>query len=184
MGEQIVKQEELLNKANVMQVAEDNTLEPSYQEASGAMYIPATVKSKFTKKKLAILATAVVALIAITIIAIVFLVPSKFESVRSECVQIAGQISGSGDYFRIDTYPDEYANMDAAVVAMLHPTAQSKALEAIKYANEELGFNGSVYSRMLDTTALMGRQSVENDKYRVSWTYHPDDGLEVTYEKK
>ena len=30
----------------------------------------------------------------------------------------------------------------------------------------------------------MGRQSEENEKYRVKWSYHPDDGLEVTYEKK
>ena len=29
-----------------------------------------------------------------------------------------------------------------------------------------------------------GRQSSENEKYKVSWTYHPDDGLKVTYEKK
>ena len=37
---------------------------------------------------------------------------------------------------------------------------------------------------MMKTTALMGRQSAETDKYKVSWTYHPDNGLEVTYEKK
>lgn len=84
----------------------------------------------------------------------------------------------------IDTLPDEYKNMDATTKALLLPDVQKNALDAIKYANEELGFNGSVYSQMMNTTALMGRQSAENDKYRVSWTYHPDDGLEVTYEKK
>lgn len=35
----------------------------------------------------------------------------------------------------------------------------------------------------METNALMGRQREENDKYRVSWTYHPNRGLEVTYEK-
>ncbi len=30
----------------------------------------------------------------------------------------------------------------------------------------------------------MGQQSEENKKFRVSWTYHPDRGLEVLYEKK
>lgn len=74
--------------------------------------------------------------------------------------------------------------MDELTQSLLLPDAQEGALEAIRYANEELGFNGSVYSQMMNTTALMGRQSAENDKYRVSWTYHPDDGLEVTYEKK
>ena len=37
---------------------------------------------------------------------------------------------------------------------------------------------------MMKTTALMGRQEEETKKYRVSWTYHPDRGLEVTYEEK
>lgn len=74
--------------------------------------------------------------------------------------------------------------MDAISVAYLLPRAQENALEAIKYANKQLGFNGFLYSKMMETTALMGRQSEENDKYKVSWTYHPDEGLEVTYEKK
>ena len=67
--------------------------------------------------------------------------------------------------------------------ALLASRTQEKALEAIKYVNKELGFNGSLYNRMLETNAIMGRQSEENDKYRVTWTYHPDEGLEVTYEK-
>ena len=138
-------------------------------------------KLKITTKQLLIAAAAVVAVI---ILAFVLFGESKFEKVKSECVQIAGMVTGSGDYFTIDTYPDVYQNMDSKVAAILLPGAQENALEAIKYANEELGFNGSVYNKMMQTTALMGRQSEENDKYKVSWTYHPDDGLEVTYEKK
>lgn len=137
--------------------------------------------AKPNKKKLAIIAAAAVVVI---VIAIILMVPSKFKRVRNECVQIAGRITGSGDYFMIDTYPDEYENMDDMMVALLAPRAQENALEAIKYANEELGFNGSVYSKMMQTSALMGRQSEETNKYKVSWTYHPNDGLEVTYEKK
>ena len=129
-----------------------------------------TKKLKFPKNKLIIIGGIVIAAV---ILALVIFVPSKFERVKSECVQIAGMVTGSGDYFMIDTDPD---------VPIYN--AQQSALEAIKYANEELGFNDSVYSQMMNTTALMGRQSAENDKYRVSWTYHPDDGLEVTYEKK
>ena len=130
-------------------------------------------KSKFTKKKLVIIGGII---IAVVVILLFVFIPSKFERVKNECVQIAGMVTGragSDDHFMIDTSPD---------VPIFN--AQARALEAIEYANEELGFNGSVYSQMLKTTALMGRQSVENDKYRVSWTYHPDDGLEVTYEEK
>ena len=37
---------------------------------------------------------------------------------------------------------------------------------------------------MGETRSMDGRQSDENDKYKVTWTYHPDKGLEVMYEKK
>jgi len=138
-------------------------------------------KPKASKKKLAIIGG--IALVVIAIALIIF-IPSKFERVRSECVQIAGMVTGSGDYFTIDTYPDMYENMDEITKSFLSPDWQEGALEAIQYANEEFGFSGAVYSKMMETSALMGRQSEENDKYIVSWTYHPDDGLEVTYEKK
>ncbi|RKI69367.1 hypothetical protein D7V91_05695 [bacterium 1xD42-67] len=139
------------------------------------------IRSKLTGKKLVILGIIVVVVIAV---AFAFLHKSKFEKVRSECVQIAGMVTGSGDYFTIDTYPDSYENMDDTLKALLLPDIQENALKAIQYANKELGFNDSVYSKMMKTTALMGRQSEETDKYKVSWTYHPDNGLEVTYEKK
>lgn len=74
--------------------------------------------------------------------------------------------------------------MDPSAATILSSDWESEALTAIQYANEELGFSTSVYTRMLETSPLMGRQSKENDKYIVSWTYHPDDRLEVTYEKK
>lgn len=138
-------------------------------------------KSKLVRKKFVILGVVVVAVIAV---AFAFLHKSKFEQVRNECVQIAGMIVGNGDYFTIDTYPDSYENIDDNLKALLLPDIEKNALEAIRYANEELGFNDSVYSKMMKTTALMGRQNEETDKYKVSWTYHPDNGLEVTYEKK
>lgn len=141
---------------------------------------PKTKKFEFTKKKIIVIAIMAV----VVVVAFLFLHKSKFEKVKDECVHIAGMASGSGDYFVLDTYPDSYENLDETTAAFLLPGTQEDTLEAIRYANEELGFNGSVYSKMLETTALMGRQYEENDKYRVSWTYHPDDGLEVTYEKK
>ncbi len=139
------------------------------------------LQAKFTNQQL-IIGGAVIA--AVIILVLFLLIPSKFERVKNEALQIAGRISGSGDYFIIDTYPDEYKNMDPLVAGMLAGDAQENALEAIQYVNEELGFSSSVYSDMLSTNALMGRQSEENAKYKVSWTYHPDDGLEVKYEKK
>ena len=168
------------NETQHVQEAENEALKTASVENDGTQSPPAA-RRKLSKKKRVIIAAASAAVIAI---AAVLLIPSKFERVKNECVHIAGRVVGSGNYFTIDTYPDEYENMDSAVVALLAPSTQENALDAIQYANDALGFNGSVYSQMLKTTALMGRQSAETNKYKVSWTYYPDNGLEVTYEKK
>lgn len=141
-------------------------------------------KLNMSKKKLIILGSIAIFVIVAVIITLLC-IPSRFERVKNEAINIAGQISHRGDdNFTIDTYPYEDTKLSSAAIALLAPDSQRKALEAIKYVNQELGFNGAVYDRMMETNALMGRQSEENDKYRVSWTYHPDEGLEVTYEKK
>ena len=131
-------------------------------------------------KKTAIILGAV---LLVVIIAAIILTPSKFERVENKCIQIAGQAGNGKNYFTLDTYPDSYEYMDETVRNLLLPGVQERTLEAIKYANDELGFPG-VYDLMLKTTALMGRQSEENSKYKVSWSYHPDSGLEVMYQKK
>jgi len=46
----------------------------------------------------------------------------------------------------------------------------------------ELGFGQNVRQRMGTTRALDGRQFAENEDFRVSWTFHPDDGLQVLFE--
>lgn len=138
-----------------------------------------TTKKKISKKKLTIIVA--ISVVAVLILAIV-LIPSKFERIENKCVQIAGQAGTGKNYFSLDT--DPYEGMDEGMRALLLPDTQTNTLEAIRYANNELGFPGSVYSDMLKTSAMMGRQSEENNKYKVSWTYHPDHGLEVTYTKK
>ena len=141
-------------------------------------------KLNMSKKKLIILGSIAIFVI-VAVIVTLLCIPSRFERVKNEAINIAGQISHRGDdNFTIDTYPYEDTKLSSAAIALLAPDSQRKALEAIKYVNQELGFNGAVYDRMMQTNALMGRQSEENDKYRVSWTYHPNEGLEVTYEKK
>jgi hypothetical protein len=80
------------------------------------------------------------------------------------------EIASDGSWMEIDTNPydiDDYYN--------------STALSKIKSINSDLGFSSSVYQEMLETRALDGRQSATSGKYTVTWTYHPDDGMEVMY---
>lgn len=138
-------------------------------------------KKKWTKKKLITLS----AVFVVVVVAAILLIPSKFKRVESKCCDIAGIVQPGDGYFMLDTYPEFYfSGLNQVSIDLLHPQVQENALEAIQYANKALGFSGAVYERMLKTTALMGRQSEENSKYKVSWTYHPSSGLEVTYEKK
>ena len=141
-----------------------------------------TVAEKLEKEKKLKKKGVIFAAILVVIIAAIFIFPykSEFERVRGECFDITGILEGEDDFFTIDTCPDLFEDMDPEFLTK----ERTQAIEAIRYANKEFGFNGAVYSRMLETTALMGRQSEENEKYRVSWTYHPDDGLVVTYEKR
>lgn len=88
--------------------------------------------------------------------------------------------ASDGSYMKIDTNPN---NEDRDSI-FYNTAVERDSLNAIKFVNEKLGFSDSLYQKMLSTTALMGRQTEENKKFIVSWSYHPDKGLEVMYEKK
>ncbi len=47
-----------------------------------------------------------------------------------------------------------------------------------------LGFSDSVAAEMKNTTALMGKQNAESENFKVSWSYHPDNGLDAYFEYK
>lgn len=54
----------------------------------------------------------------------------------------------------------------------------------IKFINRKLGFTNSLFGRMADSTAAMGKQSDENDSFIVTWSFNSSTGLEVVYSKK
>ena len=49
--------------------------------------------------------------------------------------------------------------------------------------NKNLGLPDSLWNDMIHTNAIMEKQTetFEDIGIKVSWTYHPDYGLEVTY---
>jgi hypothetical protein len=46
----------------------------------------------------------------------------------------------------------------------------------------ELGFSSAVIDRMDRTRALDGTQDADGKNCNVTWTYHPDDGLQMVFE--
>lgn len=81
------------------------------------------------------------------------------------------ELASDGSYLAIDTNP---LNLD--------DFSASSAWTMIQEANKELGLPDSVLTKMGQTRAMDGRQTHTTDELTVSWTYHPDQGLEVIYE--
>ena len=82
-------------------------------------------------------------------------------------------VGSDGSYLTIDTNPhdeDDYTDYAAFL--------------SIYVINEKLGLPDSLAEKMGKTSAMDGRQSQSFDDVEVSWKYHPDNGMEVTYEAK
>ncbi len=135
--------------------------------------------SKQTKMIIAGVAAAVVILAAV-LGAVISNSGKNFNKMFGE---YAGKrwctIAEDGTWIKIDSNPnnvdsDDYTDWDTLLAADA----------ASDHINTTLGFPTSLKDKMDTTTWSMGRQTEETDKYRVSWTYHPDKGFEALYEVK
>ena len=129
-------------------------------------------------KKLCILVAAAVVAIAAIVVLIICLCSGGKKDSRDMYADLARndwcEIGKDGSWMSLDTNPDDggyYAENFAA-------------MGTIEKVNRELGFNDSVYQEMKQTRSIDGRQRVSNDDYEITWSYHPDDGLEVLYKLK
>ena len=109
----------------------------------------------------------------------------QFKNAKNTALEIAGQIHGGKNSFSIDTKAslvpfDEMSSMQRN----LHTRMEKQAIEAIINTNITLGFDSTLYDKMMETTEADGKKYEENESYRVSWAYAYNDGLEVTYELK
>ena len=82
-------------------------------------------------------------------------------------------IASDGSYMKVDTNPNDEDNFTDFVSYM-----------AIYGINSKLGFSEALIEKMNQTRSMDGRLTDANDKVAVSWTYHPDQGLEILYENK
>ena len=98
--------------------------------------------------------------------------PDLVSIYRKYCNSTWATVGSDGSYLSIDTNPsnkDDYTDYEA--------------LEAILVVNDALGLPDSLEESFGKTTAMMGRQSetFSDIGITVSWSYHPDNGLDVSY---
>lgn len=95
---------------------------------------------------------------------------------QTYCKTYWADVGSDGSYLYIDTNPQDKDDSGLA-----YP----EAAEAIKNINDALGIPESVINEMGQTTFIDGKQTetFEKQKVSISWRYHPDKGLEVTYTK-
>ena len=87
------------------------------------------------------------------------------------CDSSWAELASDGNSLSIDSNPydiDDYSDSDA--------------IAAIPEINRALGLPESVYTRMGSTTSMQGVQTVDYGNLHVSWSYHPDNGIEIVYE--
>lgn len=126
-------------------------------------------------KKILLFAGIIIVAIIVLIVLICNSGPNFKKIFKNYCEPSWAEVGSDGSYLYIDTNPDDLE--DASL-------AYYEAYTAIEKINEELGLPDSLFEEMGQTTANDGKQSEEFRKFNVSWRYHPDKGLEVTYKKK
>lgn len=121
-------------------------------------------------------AIATVAVLIVVVVAVNLNSGPKFQKIYDEyCDPLWASIGADGSYLSIDTNP---TNRDGAGLAF------PEAYTAIEEVNAALKLPESLIKDMGATSSMDGKQTETYDKVVVSWKYHPDTGLEVTYKKK
>lgn len=94
-----------------------------------------------------------------------------YESLDSD-VKYGWEVGSDGSFLSAD---DNVYNLD--------DYSNNNIWESIKKMNETLGLPASLTEDMGQTTWSMGRQNQKfpSQGLEVTWTYHPDKGMEVTY---
>lgn len=129
---------------------------------------------KLSAKIKAIIGVAAGVLLILLIMILVLTSHSKLESVYDEyCNPMWASITEDGTTLTIDTNPYD-----------MEDEIFYEAISAIEKINKKLGLGDGVFEKMKTTRAMDGVQSVTRKGYIVTWTYHPEKGLEVMYEKE
>lgn len=123
-----------------------------------------------------------VSIIMLIVVAVLIFQDEDFEDMYSSEYRSYSwcAIFGDGKIMTIDTNP--YNEKKDAYIKKGYDLYFEDSSNAIQRINKDLGFTDKLWDRMLSTRSIDGKQYDYVDGYQVSWTYHPDKGLEVRYE--
>lgn len=136
-------------------------------------------KVKVNSVKVAATIAAIVLIVGIIIVSILAYndkpnFQKAFEQAGGE--NVIGEwvsVSHDGRSLRIDTNPSNTEDY-----------YESDALVAIRKIHKALQLPDALITKMTGTRAIDGRQTANYDHIVVSWTYHPNYGLEIIYERR
>ena len=98
--------------------------------------------------------------------------PNFQELYEQYCHHVWADVGSDNSYLRIDTNPQDIEDRGIAY---------RESYEALEEINLALGLPAYLFEDFGETTAADGLQEYTSDHIRVTWKYHPDRGLEVTY---
>lgn len=146
--------------------------------------VPGGIPKKSGKKKL-VLAGAAAAVVVLAVVLVLVIGGSKTDF-NKMYPELAGKtwctIASDGSYMEIDDNP--YDTDEDDLTSADYYLYMKPADDMIQQINKDLGFSEALYQKMCTTTWSQGKQTESNDKYTVTYTYHPNQGLEVMYEVK
>lgn len=161
--------------------ASDNNFSIDTEESNN---IPQQNSARNKKKNLTVIGIVII-LITVCILLITNFIKTNAIDFSEKYSYMADEpyctIASDGSYIELDSNPYDYDN-DSYLYIISDYTIE--VVNAVEQINSDLGFTQALSQKMNETNALQGKQFEENDKYQVTWTYHPDKGLNVIYEKK
>ena len=124
-------------------------------------------------KKMVTIVVGAIAAVAVGFTVLVVAVPTKLESSYAKCVEENPRFA---DYSSLDEdgrglFLDGAGDESVGLV-----------ISDLSCAIMSVGVPDSVISRMDSTTSLMGQQEATFDGITVRWSYHPNNGLDISFE--
>ncbi len=96
-----------------------------------------------------------------------------FEAVTTGALKVASD----GSYLSIDTNPTDVKGGNSAMMVAIY-------VEMLNLVHEKLGISEATSEKLNHVRALDGTQTITDNGIKITYLYHPDQGLQVMYENE